>query len=188
MAFLVVLASYTCSCAIMRVEQRLHLAFRFILDALIGLERGLAALATGERNRSQLDDLEFTFVHFDAQTNSSRRPMEQRGDHPQQEQGNASQWLRTIMKINGLRVYGYREIASYIFGSGIFTMRCQRLQFFLSANRGRPCPAAVPAHRRSRTAVRCPPGCHAAGPAPSAPPAASPRSAPAFSWRQRNCL
>jgi hypothetical protein len=47
----------------MPIEQRPHLAFRFILDALIGLERRIASLATRERDRSELNDLEFPFLH-----------------------------------------------------------------------------------------------------------------------------
>jgi hypothetical protein len=68
MACLVVLAWYTCCQAIMPIEQRFHLAFRLILDALVGVERRLASVATRERDRSQLNNLEFTFLHSQRRT------------------------------------------------------------------------------------------------------------------------
>lgn len=67
----------------MSIEQRLHLTFRFILDALIRLERRIAALTTGERDRSQLDDLEFSFLHS-RRENDFRCLVQQRGAHPKQ--------------------------------------------------------------------------------------------------------
>ena len=57
------LASNRYNFTIMPIEERLHLTLRFVLDALVGFERGVAALATGERDGSQFKDLEFSFLH-----------------------------------------------------------------------------------------------------------------------------
>ena len=52
----VVLARDHCNFTMVPIEQRLHLAFCFILDALVGLERRVAALATRKRDGSQLEE------------------------------------------------------------------------------------------------------------------------------------
>lgn len=84
----VVLATDHCNFTMMPIEQRLHLAFRFILDALVGLKRRVAALATRKRDRSQLDDLEFSFPHS-RWKNAFHCLRAQHGDYPRQEQVNA---------------------------------------------------------------------------------------------------
>jgi hypothetical protein len=106
----ILLASNHYNFTIMPIEERLHLTFRFILDALVGLEGGVAALATGERDWSQLNDLEFSFVHS-RRKNDFRCLVQQRGA-PRQEQLNARRCFRTSLKLKELTCLRYREIAA----------------------------------------------------------------------------
>jgi len=61
---LVVLARYKYSFANVPIEQHLHLALRFILDALVRSKHRVASLAARKRDWCELDDLEFSFLHL----------------------------------------------------------------------------------------------------------------------------
>ena len=63
-SYLVVLARHKYSFANVPIEQHLHLALRFILDALVRSEHRVASLAARKRDWCELDDPELSFLHL----------------------------------------------------------------------------------------------------------------------------